>query len=156
MERRKKIIIGVAIFIAIAAIVGTAVGLYFHYKPNSTHIQTVVSTTSDGTVHSSTTFIYTENNINSDNTNQTFTVMFAGLNNSQTQRRMLQTANGNFDNVDTTLHYTHESGFQLKFRNHEVVGMNVPIDQIVEYLYQQEDDSSPARLLDQDLTNYPG
>jgi hypothetical protein len=42
--------------------------------------------------------------------------MIAGLNSSQTQRRMLQASSGSEVNADTTLHYTHPSGFKIKFR----------------------------------------
>jgi flagellar basal body-associated protein FliL len=56
MPRKKKVIIAISIFIAIAAIVGIAVGLYFHFRPTSNHVYTVVSQGNDGTVHSATKF----------------------------------------------------------------------------------------------------
>ncbi len=90
MPMKKKVVIGVAIFITIAAIVGIAVGLYFHFRPSSTHVQTIVSSTSDGTTYSSTKFVYTDNNMIGDSVNQTFSIVFAGLNSTQTQQRMLQ------------------------------------------------------------------
>ena len=66
---KNKVAIGVAIFLIIAALVGLAVGLYFHFRPSSTHLQTTVSQTSDGTLYSSTKFIYTDNNMIGDNVN---------------------------------------------------------------------------------------
>ncbi len=57
MPRKKKIAIGVTIFIAIAAIVGTVLGLYFYFSPSANHVITVVSTTNDDeTSYSSTEF----------------------------------------------------------------------------------------------------
>jgi len=69
MPMKNKVAIGVAIFLIIAALVGLAVGLYFHFRPSSTHLQTTVSQTSDGTLYSSTKFIYTDNNMIGDNVN---------------------------------------------------------------------------------------
>lgn len=88
---KKKIIIGFSTFLTIAAIVGLALGLYFHFSPSSNHIHTTVASTSDGTVYSSTKFLYTDNNLFEDNANYTFTIMHASLNSTDTQRRMLQT-----------------------------------------------------------------
>lgn len=135
MSTQKKVAIGVALFLTIAAIVGIAVGLYFHFKPSSTHIMTTVSQSKDGNVFSSTKFQFTENNMVGNNTNSTYTIMFAGLNSTQTQRRMLQAAS-EVMNVDTTLHYTHDSGIQVKFRGSEVLNISVPIDQVVDYIAQ--------------------
>lgn len=89
MPMKKKVAIGVAVFLTIAALVGLGLGLYFHFRPSSTHLQTTVSQTSDGTLYSSTKFIYTDNNMIGDSVNQTFTLMYAGLNSSETQRRLL-------------------------------------------------------------------
>lgn len=133
---KKKLAIGISIFLTIAALVGLAVGLYFHFRPSSTHLQTTVSKANDGTLYSSTKFIYTDNNMIGDSVNSTFTLMYAGLNSTQSQRRMLQDAE-KVINVDTTLHYTHESGIQIKFRGNEVLNISVPIDQVVEYIAQQ-------------------
>lgn len=69
MPMKNKVAIGVAIFLTIAALVGLAVGLYFHFRPSSAHLQTTVSQTSDGTLYSSTKFIYTDNNMIGDNVN---------------------------------------------------------------------------------------
>ncbi len=115
MSTKKKVVIGVALFLTIAAIVGIALGLYFHFRPSSTHILTTVSQSKDGNVFSSTKFQFTDNNMIGNNTNSTYTIMFAGLNSTQTQRRMLQAAAQEM-NVDTTIHYTHDSGIQVKFR----------------------------------------
>lgn len=136
MPMKKKLAIGISIFLTIAALVGLAVGLYFHFRPSSTHLQTTVSQANDGTLYSSTKFIYTDNNMIGDSVNSTFTLMYAGLNSTQSQRRMLQDAE-KVINVDTTLHYTHESGIQIKFRGNEVLNISVPIDQVVEYIAQQ-------------------
>jgi hypothetical protein len=136
MPMKKKLAIGISIFLTIAALVGLAVGLYFHFRPSSTHLQTTVSQANDGTLYSSTKFIYTDNNMIGDSYNSTFTLMYAGLNSTQSQRRMLQDAE-KVINVDTTLHYTHESGIQIKFRGNEVLNISVPIDQVVEYIAQQ-------------------
>lgn len=133
---KKKLAIGISIFLTIAALVGLAVGLYFHFRPSSTHLQTTVSKANDGTLYSSTKFIYTDNNMIGDSVNSTFTLMYAGLNSTQSQRRMLQDAE-KVINIDTTLHYTHESGIQIKFRGNEVLNISVPIDQVVEYIAQQ-------------------
>lgn len=133
---KKKLAIGISIFLTIAALVGLAVGLYFHFRPSSTHLQTTVSQANDGTLYSSTKFIYTDNNMIGDSVNSTFTLMYAGLNSTQSQRRMLQDAE-KVINIDTTLHYTHESGIQIKFRGNEVLNISVPIDQVVEYIAQQ-------------------
>lgn len=133
---KKKLAIGISIFLTIAALVGLAVGLYFHFRPSSIHLQTTVSKANDGTLYSSTKFIYTDNNMIGDSVNSTFTLMYAGLNSTQSQRRMLQDAE-KVINVDTTLHYTHESGIQIKFRGNEVLNISVPIDQVVEYIAQQ-------------------
>lgn len=92
MSPKKKAIIGVSVFLTVAAIVGLAVGLYFHFSPSSTHLMTVVSSTTDGTVHLSTKFQYKETKMVGENVDETFTIMFAGLNSSQIQKRMLQTA----------------------------------------------------------------
>lgn len=137
MTRKKKIIIGISVFLTLAAITGLIVGLVLHYRPSSKNIQTVVSQTNDGNVHLSTKFQYTENNMVGDDVNQEFTVMFAGLNSSSARRRMLQTAQGQEVNSDTTLHYTHESGIKIKFRGNVVLNISVPIDQVVEYIAQQ-------------------
>ena len=56
--------------------------------------------------------------------------MFAGLNTTQTRRRMVQTSQGSDNNADTTMHYTHASGLQIKFRGNKVLNISVPIDQI--------------------------
>lgn len=136
MPMKKKLAIGISIFLTIAALVGLAVGLYFHFRPSSTHLQTTVSKANDGTLYSSTKFIYTDNNMIGDSVNSTFTLMYAGLNSTQSQRRMLQDAE-KVINIDTTLHYTHESGIQIKFRGNEVLNISVPIDQVVEYIAQQ-------------------
>lgn len=136
MPMKKKLAIGISIFLTIAALVGLAVGLYFHFRPSSIHLQTTVSKANDGTLYSSTKFIYTDNNMIGDSVNSTFTLMYAGLNSTQSQRRMLQDAE-KVINVDTTLHYTHESGIQIKFRGNEVLNISVPIDQVVEYIAQQ-------------------
>lgn len=133
---KKKLAIGISIFLTIAALVGLAVGLYFHFRPSSTHLQTTVSQANDGTLYSSTKFIYTDNNMIGDSVNSTFTLMYVGLKSTQSQRRMLQDAE-KVINVDTTLHYTHESGIQIKFRGNEVLNISVPIDQVVEYIAQQ-------------------
>jgi hypothetical protein len=117
MPTKKKVIIGVAIFFTIAALVGIGLGLYFHFRPNSVHLVTTVSTTNDGlTSFSSTKFLYTDNNLSGESVNQTFTIMFAGMNGPQIKQRMLQAADQQ-TNVDATLHYTHESGIKIKFRN---------------------------------------
>lgn len=136
MPMKKKLAIGISIFLTIAALVGLAVGLYFHFRPSSIHLQTTVSKANDGTLYSSTKFIYTDNNMIGDSVNSTFTLMYAGLNSTQSQRRMLQDAE-KVINIDTTLHYTHESGIQIKFRGNEVLNISVPIDQVVEYIAQQ-------------------
>lgn len=136
MPMKKKLAIGISIFLTIAALVGLAVGLYFHFRPSSTHLQTTVSQANDGTLYSSTKFIYTDNNMIGDSVNSTFTLMYVGLKSTQSQRRMLQDAE-KVINVDTTLHYTHESGIQIKFRGNEVLNISVPIDQVVEYIAQQ-------------------
>jgi hypothetical protein len=136
MPTKNKIIIGFAIFFSIAAIVGIALGLYFHFMPSSTHLLTAVSSTDDGTTFTSTKFIYTDNNMVADSVNQTFTIMFAGLNGSQIQQRMLQAAEQQV-NTDTTLHFTHDSGIKIKFRDNEILNISVPIDQVVEYIAQQ-------------------
>jgi len=64
MPQKKKIAIAFAIFLAIGAIVGLVVGLYFHYKPEAYHLQTTASQANDGTVYSSTKFQYVDNNLN--------------------------------------------------------------------------------------------
>ena len=70
MPTKKKVAIAIAIFLTIAALVGIAVGLYFHFKPSSTHLHTVVSQTNDGvTTYASTKFIYSENNMIGNSTN---------------------------------------------------------------------------------------
>lgn len=53
------------------------------------------------------------------------------------------------------MHYTHESGFQIKFRNNDVSKIRVPIDQVLAYIAQQEDPEGYARLL-QDQIQYDG
>lgn len=117
MPTKKKVIIGVAIFFTIAALVGIGLGLYFHFRPNAVHLVTTVSTTNDGlTSFSSTKFLYTDNNLNGESVNQIFTIMFAGMNGPQIKQRMLQAADQQI-NVDVTLHYTHDSGIKIKFRN---------------------------------------
>lgn len=120
MPRKKKIAIGVTIFLIIGALVGIGLGLYFHFRPGANHVQTVVSTTNDGaTTYSSTKFVYFDNNMIGDSVNQTFTLMVAGLNaSSSTQQRNLQgmTSQNSDSKVDLTLHYTHDSGIQIKFR----------------------------------------
>ena len=93
MSTKKKVIVGVAVFFTIAALVGIALGLYFHFRPNSVHLVTTVSSTNDGTTSfTSTMFLYTDKNLIGDSVNQTFTVMFAGKNGAQIQQRMLQAA----------------------------------------------------------------
>jgi hypothetical protein len=74
--------------------------------------------------------------------------MFAGMNSSQVQQRMLQTATDGQGQVDATLHYTHPSGIKLKFRGHKLVNISVPIDQVAEYIAQQENPAGYARLLE--------
>jgi hypothetical protein len=69
MSSKTKAVIAFAVFFAIAAIIGVALGLYFHFKPTATHIQTVISTANDGTIHSSTKFQYTTKNMIDDNMN---------------------------------------------------------------------------------------
>lgn len=69
MNKRQKIFVGVVVFLIIAALVGLALGLYFHFRSSSTHIQTTVSQTNDGTLYSSTKFIYTDNNMIGDSAN---------------------------------------------------------------------------------------
>lgn len=66
MKRRTKIFIGITITLSVLAIVGLALGLYFHYKPSSTHIQTNVFTTNDGNLNLATRFVINKNNINDD------------------------------------------------------------------------------------------
>ena len=154
MPTKKKVVIAVTIFIAIAALTGLAIGLYFHFRPSSTHITTTVAQTTEGNSYASTKFLYTDNNMIGNSTNETFTIMFAGLNSSQMTRRMLQ-ASESVVNADTTLHYTHDSGIQIKFRNNEVLNISVPIDQVVSYIAQQDDPQGYARLL-QDLSQYQG
>lgn len=80
--------------------------------------------------------------------------MFAGVNSSDSRRRMLQAAEGQVINADTTLHYTHESGIQIKFRGNQVLNISVPIDKVVEYIDQES--GSSARLLAAELTQYDG
>lgn len=82
--------------------------------------------------------------------------MFAGINSTQTQRRMLQNGAEQYANVDTTIHYTHDSGIQVKFRGDEILNISVPIDQILQYIDEQSDESTLARLLDADITQYQG
>ncbi len=155
MSTKKKAIVGVAIFFTIAALVGIALGLYFHFRPNSVHLVTAVSSTNDGTTSfTSTKFLYTDNNLIGDSVNQTFTVMFAGMNGPQIKQRMLQAADQQVT-ADSTLHYTHDSGIQIKFRNNDVSKITVPIDQVLEYIAQQADPEGYARLL-QDLSQYDG
>ena len=118
MSSKKKVIVGVAIFFTIAALVGIGLGLYFHFRPNAVHLYTSVSSTNDGlTSFSSTKFVYTDKNLNGESFSQTLTVMFAGTNGPQIKQRMLQAADQQI-NIDATLHYTHESGIKIKFRNH--------------------------------------
>lgn len=140
MTTKKKIILGLTIFIAIGAIIGTIVGLYFYFAPGSNHILTSVSTTSDDDTYSSTEFDYFDANMIGDSVNQRFTLMVAGLNSQQilqqeTVKRNLQyttvndtiivpdvpilddESSANSINVDVTLHYNHESGIQIKFRD---------------------------------------
>jgi hypothetical protein len=117
MATKKKVIIGFAIFFTIAALVGIGLGLYFHFRPNAVHLVTTVSSTNDGlTSFSSTKFLYNENNLNGESINQIFTVMFAGMNGPQIKQRMLQTAYQQV-NSDASLHFTHDSGIKMKFRN---------------------------------------
>lgn len=92
MPRNKKIIVGITLFLTLAAITGLIVGLVLHYRASSTNLQTVVSQTNDGNVHLSTKFQYKDNNMIGDDVDQTFTIMAAGLNSSDARRRMLQTA----------------------------------------------------------------
>ena len=179
MPRKKKIVLGVVIFIAIAAIVGTVVGLYYYFSPGANHILTTVSTTDNDESYSSTEFDYFDINMVGDSVQQRFTLMAAGLNGANVPqqqaavKRNLQIndtiivpdvpilddesnrQSGNSINVDVTLHYTHQSGIQIKFRGNEVLKISVPIDQVVEYIAQQEDPTEYARLL-QDLTQYDG
>ena len=58
-------------------------------------------------------------------------------------------------NTDVTLHYTHDSGIKIKFRGNDLLNISVPIDQVIEYIAEQEDPEEYARLL-QDLTQYEG
>jgi predicted transcriptional regulator len=155
-SHKMKIIIVFAAFLLIGGIVGLICGLYFHFQPYSVHIQTTPAIENDGTAFLSTKFQYVDNNINGDNVNQIFTIMFQSLNaNTNSGQRLLQQADG-VPNVDVTLHYTHESGIKMKFRDGLVTDVLIPIDQVVDYVAQKyHPQEYSARLLQQTQPQYP-
>ncbi len=58
LNKKKIIIVGVSVFLAIGAIVGLIVGLYFHFIPQSTNLYTSVTSTADGNTFLATKFQY--------------------------------------------------------------------------------------------------
>lgn len=68
-NKKKGIIVGISVFLAIGAIVGLVVGLYFHFQPQSTNLYTSITSTADGNIFLATKFQYTENKMVDDNVN---------------------------------------------------------------------------------------
>lgn len=69
INKKKAIIIGISVFLAIGAIVGLVVGLYFHFQPQSTNLYTSITSTADGNTFLATKFQYTDKNMADDNVN---------------------------------------------------------------------------------------